>query len=178
MPALSRKYISSLFRAGDRAATTTAKGARLVALTRYIVGRVPGISLHATSVRTTAGSQEIDVVFWNDRLANGFPFLPELLLFECKNWDDPVGAPDVAYFLAKLAERHLQYGFLVASNGITGDAHSRTAAYSHIDTHFIQHNRRLLMLDRTELTALSDTMEFVNLVKRKISKIVLRTYDV
>ena len=123
---------------------------------------------------TAGGSEEIDLVFWNDGLPQGLPFLPNILLFECKNWHAPVDSASVAFFIQKITARHLEYGFLVAANGITGDENDRTAAHSQIETAFLQNRIKTMVLTRQEIEALTGTEALVRLVQDKILRLTLR----
>jgi hypothetical protein len=174
MPLLSRKRIISAFRAGDLAATHHDRGRALEDLITYIICRIPGVHFMQRDVRVAAGSEEIDLVFWNDRSPNGLPYLPNILVFECKNWTVPVDSASVDFFANKVRTRRLECGFLIAANGITGDQVNATAAYQRIDMAFIQDNVRLLVIDRAEIEALRSTSDFSQLLKQKIAQIVLR----
>jgi len=174
MPRFAQTRIAQAFQKGDDAATYVEKGDALEELLAYLFGKIPGVFLHEKNARDSQGSEEIDLVFWNDRLSNGLPFLDNVLLFECKNWAAHVDGQAVVYFLNKLQTRHLQYGFLIAANGITGDPVARTAAYQHMSNALIQSNIKLIVLDRQELCALSSSTQLIQLVQRKITNLTLR----
>lgn len=175
MPRLSVATIRRHLRAGDAAATPVARGDALEDLLEYVFGVVPGVRLQKRDVLVAAGSEELDLVFWNDRLRTGLHFLDEnVLFFECKNWGVPVGSQTLAGFAMKAVARHLRYAFLVAANGVTGDPHDRTAAMAQIDTIFVQHHCHIIVLDRADLEALTNTSQLVGLIKLRISEIVLR----
>lgn len=174
MPTLSSRRIQAFFRRGDAANTSDARGKALEDLLIYVMQRVPGVRFEDRDVVGANGSEEIDLVFWNDRLPTGLPFLPHVLLFECKNWAVPVGSASVNFFASKLQTRHLEFGFLIAANGITGNAADQTAAHQHVHNALLVHRCHLLVFDRAELTALTHTDDLVRLVQRKISLLVLR----
>ena len=75
-------------------------------------------------------------------------------MFECKNWVAPVDSASVVFFANKIRTRHIEYGFLIASNGVTGDADDLRAAHQHIHNSLIQDNVKILIFDREELCAL------------------------
>lgn len=174
MAILSASRIQSEFAAGDAATTTTKKGAALEEITSYILRRISGVRHYRSNVITTAGSEEIDVVFWNDRVPDGLPFLCNILIFECKNWSNPVSSANVSSFIQKLRSRHLEYGFLIASNGITGNQQDLTHAHRHVDDAFLQDNIKLIVVKRTELESLTDTDQFVRLIQEKLCSLTLR----
>jgi cell division GTPase FtsZ len=98
-----------------------------------------------------------------------------VLVFECKNWANPVGSAEVGFFRMKIEERHLDVGILIAANGITGNAEMRRAAHNIIDTAFISAARtHLIVITRNELLGLASTQDFIKLLQDKISKIVMR----
>jgi hypothetical protein len=140
----------------------------------HVMRRIPGIRLENRDVRDSNGSEEIDLVFWNDRLPNGLPFLPNVLIFECKNWLHRVGSESVVFFLNKARTRRLRCAFMVAASGITGDAVDLSAAYRHVNNAFVQDNVQLIILDRQDLEQLSGPRRFRQLIQHKISDIVLR----
>jgi hypothetical protein len=125
-------------------------------------------------VRVAHGSEEIDLVFWNDRRPDALPFLPSLLLFECKNWADPVDSASVVFFTNKVRTRHLEYGFLIASNGITGDAADLNAAHQHLHNALIGDNIKIMVVDRGELCGVSSTEQLIAMMQQKIARIILR----
>jgi hypothetical protein len=174
MPVLSPRRILRAFRAGDAAATHHERGQALEDLVNYIICRIPGVRFIQQDIRVAAGSEEIDLIFWNDRRPNGLPYLPHILVFECKNWVAPVDSASVAFFANKVRTRHLECGFLIAANGVTGDPANVSAAYQQIDLAFVKDNVRLLVIDRREIQALKSTIDFSMLVQQKIAQIVLR----
>ena len=174
MPTLSHRRICRAFRNGDSAVTHHVRGQVLEDLMIYILGRIPGVRFVQRDIRVAGGSEEIDLVFWNDRVPNGLPYLPHILVFECKNWMAPVDSAAVAFFANKVRTRHLECGFLVATNGVTGDPVNITAAHQHIDLAFVRDNVRLVVFDRAEIEALSSTDHFSQLIQQKIAQIVLR----
>jgi hypothetical protein len=92
MAKLSPRRIEDAFAIGDAAPTPHARGQALENLILYLLRRIPGIRLEGKDVRSANGSEEIDLLFWNDRVPAGLPFLPNILMFECKNWSAPLTA--------------------------------------------------------------------------------------
>src|SRR5262245_3308883 len=122
MPTLSKRRIDKAFEEGDAARTAHARGQHLESLIIYLFTRIPGVRFLMKDVRVANGSEEIDVVLWNDRMPKGLSFLPNVLLFECKNWSTPVDSVSINHFITKVRTRHVGYGFLIAANGVTGNA--------------------------------------------------------
>jgi hypothetical protein len=175
MPTLSGRRISRSFARSDAASNADERGAILEELLIYIMRRIPGVRLQEHAVLTANGSEELDLVFWNDRVKGDLPFLPWIILVECKNWSHPVGSDEVGFFCMKAQERHLEFAILVAANGITGDGSLRRAANLTIDTAFVSPAKlHLIVITRGELMQLRSTDEFVVLLQNKISRIVMR----
>jgi hypothetical protein len=174
MPTLAARRIRLFFGRGDAATTAQERGQALEGLLVYIMERIPGLRLMERDVRNAVNSEEIDLIFWNDRLPNGLPFLPYILIFECKNWHDPVDSVAVRFFLEKLRTRHLEYGFMIAANGITGNEIDRTAAYDHIGFAFTNDRCGMLVFTRDELLQITHTDAFIRLIQDKIGMLYMR----
>jgi hypothetical protein len=162
------------FALGDIAPTAYEKGKALEDLLAYVFEKYPGVKLIERNVHVANGSEEIDLIFWNDRLANGLSFLPNIIMFECKNWANPVNSAAVVYFINKIRTRHLEFGFLIAANGTTGDQQDLNASQQHLHNALIGDNVKILVLDRQELCAIRSTQQLTSLVQQKIAQIILR----
>ncbi len=112
-------------------------------------------------------NEEIDVAIWNDKSHHGLNFLPNVVLVECKNWSNPVSSIEVNWFCQKIASRGLDFGVLIANNGITGDANDLTAAHNTIAFHLAQ-RRKIIVITREEINAFRSTTDLVRLIKEKI----------
>src|SRR5580704_11619266 len=69
---------------------------RLEDLLAYLFCKIPGVRLIGRNVLTQDVSGEIDLIFWNDKSV--LEFLPNVLMFECKNWDGRVDSASVSFF--------------------------------------------------------------------------------
>ena len=174
MPSLSPNRIRREFRRGDLALNAHGRGQALEDLTKYLFRRIPGVRFSDKDVITAMGSEEIDLVFWNDGINGGLSFLPNVLIFECKNWHEPVNSAAVSFFIQKVTSRHLEYGFIIAANGITGNAQDVTAAHAQIETAFLQNKIRTIVLTRREIENLTSTEALVHLIQDKILCLTLR----
>jgi hypothetical protein len=125
LPRYSRSKIGKYFKISDQttgdAPGRTIKGKALEDLIYYIFEKVPGIPFIERNQQNVFQTEEIDLAFWNDKTINGLHFLPNIILVECKNWSRAVDTDAVSYFKNKIDERGLDFGVLVAANGITGD---------------------------------------------------------
>lgn len=171
MSRLSRKHIRDAFAAGDAASTAAERGRVLEELVAHLFTRFKGVRLIRRNPLMSDRSAEIDIVLWNDRTE--LTFLPNILLFECKNWAAPVDSQAVSVFAQRAARRHLSYAFLVAANGITGDPADVTAAHAYIHDALVQHDCKIVVLDRAELCGLVSTEALLSLVIEKISRVYL-----
>ena len=147
--------------------TNYEKGRALEDLFCHLFSLVPGITVTRRNTLSTFHDEEVDVAFWNERLHGGFPFLPYVLLVECKNWSKPVGSQEVAWFVTKLQTRGLTFGILVALNGITGSASARTDAHQ-IVAKALMEGRQLIVLERQTLESLRATDDLVLCIKEKL----------
>lgn len=172
MARYSSARIEEYFQRGNSATTTTEKGRALEDLICYIFEKVSGIPITERNRMNVFHTEEIDVAFWNDRSQRGFYFLPHVILVECKNWSRPVGSEEVAYFLKKLENKGLDFGVLVAINGITGSSSNSTRANFEVSM-ALARGIRLIVLTREEIEHLVKTDDLVRLFKEKLCKLAL-----
>jgi hypothetical protein len=169
--AISKARVARAFRKGDAATTAPARGRALEELLVYLFCKIPGVRLIRRNAFTADLSGEIDLVFWNDKSV--LDFLPNILMFECKNWDGRVDSASVSFFINKAVNRHLPHAFLIAANGVTGDREQLRSAHAHLHNALVLHDCKVVVLDRAELSTLGNTDELINLVIDKISGLYL-----
>jgi len=173
MPAILRQTVEAYVNAGTSGTTTVAQGRALEDLICYVFVQVPGISITRRNELNAFHTEEIDVALWNDGDADGFFFLPNIILVECKNWSSRVSSAELNWFDSKLRNRGLNFGVLVAARGITGDAADVTAAHS-IVAAALREGRRLVLIRSDELLALSHSEQLVRLVKEKLCDLAVK----
>jgi hypothetical protein len=173
LSALSQQKIAQLFAEGDAAGTAYLKGHKLEELAVYAFGSVPGVKFYKSNVVNNAGSEEVDVAFFNSKARSGFPFLGHLLLIKCKNWSNPVGAANIREFATKLKHRACAYGVLVAANGITGNAQDKTAAHDAIRMALAVEGISIVVVTREEIEAWTSTSQIVDLFKLKLCELTV-----
>lgn len=173
MPRFSHRKIARRLAEGDAAQTTEEKGAALEDVVLRSFCRVPGIGFLRRDQVNNAGSAEIDILLFNQRHLLGFPFFPDYLIFECKNWAAPVDSATVETFVAKVRNARLNLGILIAANGITGDQERRTAAIDVIRHAFDRDNIKVLVITRAEIEALRSTDDIVTLVRNKFADLIM-----
>lgn len=117
-------------------------------------------------------TEEIDVAFWNEQHPAGLRSLNAIILVECKNWSAAVGSMEVSWFLTKIRNRGLDFGILIAANGITGSAADKDAAHDVVGK-ALADGVRLILFARHEIEQLASSEDLVTLVKRKICQLVV-----
>jgi hypothetical protein len=173
MPAIDQVAVQGYLDASAAAQTTTDQGRALEDLICYLFALVPGIAITKRNVMNVFHTEEIDVALWNDPNPDGFSFLPNIILVECKNWSNRVGSGEVNWFDSKLRNRGLDIGILVSTQGITGDANDLTAAHAVVAA-ALRERRRLVVITVDELLALGDTAELAHLLKEKLCDLAVR----
>ena len=173
MAEIARATVQAFIDAGATATTTVEQGRALENLICYVFERVPGISITLRNEMNAFQTEEIDVALWNNAHPEGLFFLPNIILVEAKNWSQAVGSGEVNWFDSKLRNRGLNFGVLVAKNGITGNADDLTAAHAVVAA-ALREGRRLIVLRTDEVTAISTSEELVRLVKQKLCELAVR----
>ena len=169
---IDHRRVARLLQSASRARIARRKGALLEDAICYVFGRIPGITVTRKNQLNAFDSEEIDVAFWNDKAPDGLHFLPDIILVECKNWAKPVSSEQVGWFDTKLRNRGVGFGVLVATNGITGEPRSITAAHQVIAA-ALRENRRMIVVKSEELRSLRRTDWLIHLIKEKICDLVV-----
>jgi hypothetical protein len=171
MAAISQAQVKKFLAAADAAATNDAKGKLFEDLVCYLFEKIPGVVLPQRNVLNKFESEEIDVAFFNEQHPKGLKSFNSFLLIECKNWSSTVGSVEVGAFIAKLRNRGLDFGILVAANGITGSADDSKQAHQHA-TLALKDNIRIIVITRAELEVLKASDELVTLIKTKVCQLI------
>lgn len=169
MPAIDQQQVQAHIDAGINAATTAAQGKALEDLICYLFDLVPGIAITHRNEKNAFATEEIDVALFNEEIVS----LPNIILVEAKNWSRRVGSIEVAWFLTKLQNRGLDFGILVTTLGITGNAADLTAAHAVVAASLAQ-KRRLIVVTTDELLALTDTDNLLRLIKTKLCDLAVK----
>lgn len=159
-----------LARASDTGATNAARGRAYEDLFCCLLEGIPGVGPLMRDRLNTFGTEEVDVVVPNLRHPEGLIRLPEVFLVECKNWSQPVGSAEVAYFTTRLTDRGCDFGVLVAANGVTGDPADRSAAHWHGAT-ALRQRIRIVVITTQDLLGLTTDQEFVDLLHRRFLRL-------
>jgi Restriction endonuclease len=172
MPDYSRAKIRQFLDEADQATTNAAKGKWFEELVCYVFGAIPGLGKPLKNRKNAFDSEEIDVAFWNRQHADGLKSFAEVLLIECKNWSKPVGSIEVNWFLTKIENHSVNFGILVAAEGITGDAESGKQAHDLVSKALAK-KIRMIVVTRSEIEALASTGELVVLIQEKVCQLVV-----
>ena len=168
----SQRIVSLLRIVQDNSNTATKKGRSLEDLICYIFGKVPGITITYRNKLNTFNSEEIDIAMWNSKFQGILDFLPNIILVEAKNWSRPVSSIEVAWFDRKLRSRGLDFGILVAVNGITGNSQEHTSAHQIIAQSLVEH-RHMIVFTADDIKSFSNTKNLVDLIKLKFCELAV-----
>lgn len=157
---------SLLAHCSDNMLTNSERGKALETLVSDLFMAIPGLEYEQRNRLAMFGAQEIDIAVWNDQLRTGLYGFDQMFLIECKNWSSPVGSLEVAWFDTKLRMRGLDFGVLVAMNGITGNEHARTSAQA-ILASALREKRSIVVITRSDLESLVETDDLVEMLKIK-----------
>lgn len=166
MPAIDHVAIAARLAEGD-AGNTAEKGEALEAVVAETFCQLEGIGVIKRNIVDNAGSLEIDILLYNQRHPAELPFCPNHLIVECKNWQAPVNSATLTVFTGKLHKFRVDFGILVAANGITGDPQDRTAAHAHLRSVYDRDGLMVIVLTREELESLLTTEDLGDLVREK-----------
>jgi hypothetical protein len=172
MGTISQKKVKEFLDRSQRARKTKTKGQIFEDLVCYLMESVPGISVTKRNVLNPYHSEEVDVGVWNEKAPSGFYFLPNTILIEAKNWSTSVGSQEVVSFIAKLKARGLEFGFLIALNGITGNQHDITAARDHI-RQALHEKISFVVVKRADFEGFKSGRDFVGFVKEKLCEMAV-----
>ena len=79
---------------------------------------------------------------------------------------------DVNWFATKVEDRGLDFGILLAANGITKENSEIKRAQS-ILTGYLRKHIRIIVIDKEEILGLQTTDDMIFLIKRKICELVV-----
>lgn len=151
------------------ASDTDAQGHAHEDLTVYLFGSVPGCRVER-NLMNDFRTEEVDVAVGNDRLPDGLPVLPHVVLVECKDWSRPVDSRTLGYFINTLANRSVEVGILIATSGIAGQTEGKYAAALGIGA--AARGMKILVITNADLLALTSTQDFIEMVSRRYLRAV------
>ncbi len=172
MAAISQATVARYIASSRQGGTTAEQGRALEDMMCYVFSKIPGVSVNARNTKNAFRTEEIDIALWNNTERDGLYFLPNILLVECKNWSNVVTSAEVSWFDRKIVDHGLDFGILVAAQGITGDPQTLSAAHFILAT-ALRDRRRIVIIDIDEIRALRTSTAFVALIQRKLCELVL-----
>jgi len=169
----SQEEIIGFIDLGQNASSSIEKGQALEHLARYIFEKIPGVEIHDVDSMNYHLTEEIDIAVWNDQESDGLKSFPVIFLIECKNLDGNVPTRDVAYFITKIRNKGLDFGIIIASNGITGSQEDSTRAHFEIPL-ALSEGIRVIIINLDDILLLRNTNDLIQLIKRKVSSLYLK----
>lgn len=164
--------IAQIIKQSEESSQTYEKGKLFEDLACYLFETVPGIVIAKRNAMNQYNTEEVDVSIWNDKAADGLHFINNLFLIECKNWSSSVESIDVNWFATKVEDRGLDFGILMAANGITKEDNEIKRAQS-VLTGYLRKHIRIIVIDKKEILDLKTTDDMVFLIKHKICELVV-----
>lgn len=146
------------------AESTQQQGRAHEELAVHLFESVPGCRVER-NVMNDFRTEEVDIAVGNDGLPDGIPGLASVILVECKDWSRPVSSQAVGYFINKLANRSVELGILIATNGIAGQEERRNSVALGIGA--LARGIKLLVITNEDILALNATVGFIDLLKRR-----------
>lgn len=164
--------IKEMFDTGENAQSIQEKGKILEDLACYLFQLIPGIAIVKRNAMNQYDTEEVDVSVWNDKSQDGLHFLNNLFLVECKNWNKSVTSIEVNWFATKVEDRGLDFGILLAANGITKEENEIKRAQS-ILTGYLRKHIQIIVLTKEDILGLCSTNDMILLIKDKICELVV-----
>jgi hypothetical protein len=173
MAAYSKATIKKLLKIADTATTADAKGTAFEELFCYLIGKIQGITHIERNPLSAAGSEELDIVVWNEKHPDGLSSLNNIIPIECKNCVRAVSSQQVDWFISKIRRRSLDFGIIVAAEGVTGNPNRITGAYD-VVSGAIQEGIRVIVITREDIESLTTSEQFIKMIQVKICKLVIK----
>lgn len=150
-----------------REAQENEKGKLLEDLLVWLLAHVPGFTVGQPHIWSQDGSQELDLLVWNEQAPPGvLPSFGDCIIVECKNWSGKVGSAEIAWMAWKLMQGHVETGILVAANGVTGSTSAERNGHS-VMWAANREGYRILLVTLDDIDVLTSTEDFVRLLKRR-----------
>lgn len=148
------------------------KGKIFEDLACYLFENIPGVEIAKRNSMNQYDTEEVDISIWNNKDQDGLNFLNNLFLIECKNWSKSVTSIEVNWFATKVEDRGLDFGILLATNGITKEDKEVKRAQS-ILTGYLRKHIKIIILTKEDILGLFSTNDMILLIKDKICELVV-----
>lgn len=155
---LTRPYLAALWDESQEAnLDTDEQGRRLETVAEYLFSLLPGCVPMINVVDPAFASQH-DVVVANHSTSPQFPaeLFGSYFMVECKNWNKPIGSPDVGYFLFRLRQAKCKFGVMFSKHGITGAKKEETNAQALVARSFRGDDVTCVVISEADIKSLID----------------------
>ncbi len=169
----SKEKIIRFINNGENSRTKKEKGQALENLAVYLFKKIPGVEIYDVDSLNYHLTEENDIAVWNDQESDGLKSFPVIILIECKNLAGKVPTKEVAYFITKLRNKGLDFGIIIASNGITGSQEDSTRAHFEIPL-ALREGIRIFIINLEEILILGNTGDLIQLIKQKVCKLYIK----
>lgn len=174
MPNYNRARIQDFLNRSDATTNPDTKGRIFEDLVVYLMEKFHGVRVAMRNVLDHTGSQELDIVFWNNRVSSPFDFLDPILITECKNETNALSSAKCREFVSKLRSRGANTGLLISSSGIGGQLNGYRYANSVIMDALTADKIKVIVIDRTEILSLYNTDDLISLITDKYLNLTVR----
>jgi hypothetical protein len=165
-----QQELSRLVQCVTEAEVATEKGKTLEDLLDWFFSQFPGITIGAR--RLASGSEELDLVLFNDRHCPVFRSWGHEILIEAKNWSSPVDAAAIIVFLSKLRNKGIYNGILVARSGVTGMSRGYGGAVDAIKE-ALPGGFRPIVLTLADIASITEEEAFYTLLRAKQCQLLI-----
>jgi len=141
------------------------RGKAFEELVRAVFEAIPGMEVQATERRPVG--DEVDLVVWNEGTDPVGQDLDRVILIECKNRREPVGADSVRELLQRITSRGLHSGVLVTSSRFSKEAQEEARRSLSRD------QVRLLLLDGKALEKVASAEDARGVLKQRYAALLL-----
>jgi Restriction endonuclease len=143
-------------------------GKALERLATYVLGSIPGFDMvHGVISRDS----QYDGIIRN--VGPKYDFRSDLgfyLLVECKDWDKPIGVPQVSHFINKLVLQQCRGGILFSSQGITGGGSMRDAELQLLKAHYGA-GKVILVLGEQDFNQIANGANLITMLRDKYEQV-------
>jgi Restriction endonuclease len=174
MQRYNKSAIKKFLKDSDKETFADKKGEIFEDLVIYLFEKFGGIRLIDRDVLDNTGSQEIDLVLWNNISISPFYFLDPIIICECKNEAVPLSSAKVREFVQKLRTRGANSGILITSSGISGQLNGYRYANSVIMDALSIDRIKLIVVDRGNILSFKTTDDLLNDIIQKYLNLTIR----
>ena len=140
------------------------RGSSLEDFSAYLLWCMPGFEVQR---RVPAQDSHFDALVRNKSNASDFRSdLGNYILSESKNWSNPIGPQEIAYFAAKLLFHDVRSGVIFSQKGITGEGEAKNAALTLLKS-FYKIGRIIMIINKKDINEAVERRGLVSLFQSK-----------